>query len=389
MAVAMFACGEVVARSARWRLGSRLFTRPAAPRLLALVLATCVPVATAEVGLRPFSPVHLPPKQTTLFVEDANLGWRLRPGATAPWSGVQVTVNRKGLRGPEIPYDRTPRKPRLLYLGDSVTIGYGLPSYDEAYPYRIKALLEQKLALEVETIDAAVNGYSTWQEVAYFEREGLRYTPDAVIVGFVLNDVTEPLGLERFGGTGLGYQLERSYFSVDDWLSHHSSLYWAAGRLAAHIKFGPDVQKGAVARELVAVETLARDPASARVREAWSLVLSSLDKLVDLSTSHGVPCAIVIFPFTFQFEDPVALRAPQREVLSFCQARHVPCLDLLPLVSAHLARENLQPRALFLDDDHLSVVGNQVVARLVTDWLRSEPTLWSRIAAPKSGAPSR
>jgi lysophospholipase L1-like esterase len=321
-----------------------------------------------------------------LFVKDANLGWRLRPGATAPWGGVQVTVNRKGLRGPEIPYERTGSKPRLLYLGDSVTVGYGLPAYAQAYPYQIEALLEQELALDIETINAGVNGYSSWQELAYLEREGLKYAPDLVILGFVLNDVTEPLGLERFGGTGVGNQLEHSYYSVDDWLSHHSALYWAAGQLAARIKLGPDVQKGAVAREEIAVETLARDPASARVREGWSLVLHSLEKLVDLTASRGMPCAIVIFPFTFQFADPVGLRAPQQEVLSLCEAKHVSCLDLLPLLSQHLARENQRPRTLFLDVDHLSVRGSQVVARLVTDWLRSEPTLWSRIAAPKSGA---
>ena len=373
----------LVAPAAGSRLLARLFDRPLATKLLASFLAACVPLIIAEIGLRPFTIAHVQKKETTLFIRDADLGWRLRPGTTAPWGGAQVTINSKGLRGPEISYSRNASRPRLLYLGDSVTIGYGLAKYDEAYPFRIEALLEREFRQGVETVNAGVNGYATWQQYLFLEREGLRYQPDVVIVGFVLNDVTEPLGLMRFGGTGIGHQLDRSYFSLDDWLQHNSALYWLTQRLKAKIRFGPDVQKGAVARELVNVEDLARSPASPHVRKAWSLTLTSLERLVDLCESRGVPVAVVVFPFTFQFRDPHGLAAPQQELRAFCEAKGVPFLDLLPLLADDLRSQQDTPQALFLDADHLTARGSQVVAQRVVDWLRSERTLWSHIARPR------
>lgn len=378
--LALIGLAELVARAAVPGLLSRLFDRPLTTKLLASFLAACVPLTIAEIGLRPFTIAHLQKKETTLFIRDADLGWRLRPGATAPWGGVQVTINSKGLRGPEISYSRNASTPRLLYLGDSVTMGYGLSKYDQAYPFRIEALLEKRLGQDVETVNAGVNGYSSWQEHIFLEREGLKYRPDIVIVGFVLNDVTEPLGLVRFGGTGVGHQLDRSYFSVDNWLQHNIALYWLTSRLNARIRFGPDVQKGAVAHELVSVEALTRSPESPRVREGWSLTLSSLEKLGALCASNGVPLAIVVFPFTFQFQDPVRLAAPQQKLRAFCEAKRIPCLDLLPLLTDYLRSEQATPPSLFLDADHFSVRGSQVAAQLVVDWLGSEPTLWSHIA---------
>ena len=384
--LALIGLAELTARATAPGPLFRLFDRPLAPKLLAAFLAACLPLTIAEIALRPFTIAHLQKKETTLFIRDAELGWRLRPGATAPWGGVQMTINSRGLRGPEISYSRDALKPRLLYLGDSVTVGYGLPEYDQAYPFRVDGLLEKELGLEVETVNAAVNGYSPWQEQIFLEREGLKYQPDLVIVGFVLNDVTEPLGLARFGGTGMGHQLDRSYFSADNWLQHNSALYFLADRLNARLRFGPDVRKGAVAHELVGVEALTKSPESPRVREGWSLALSSLEKIRELCASNRVPLAIVIFPFTFQFENPKALAAPQKKLKSFCEAKGIACLDLLPLIASYLRSEQDSPQALFLDADHLSVRGSRVAARLVVDWLRSEPSLWSHLARSPSGA---
>lgn len=67
----------------------------------------------------------------------------------------------------------------------------------------------------VETINASVSGYSPWQQAIYLQNEGLRYAPDVVVVAFVLNDATEKFELLRFGGAWEGWQLSRSFSSVD------------------------------------------------------------------------------------------------------------------------------------------------------------------------------
>jgi lysophospholipase L1-like esterase len=141
---------------------------------------------TIDVVARPLVPL---PRKSTLFVRDPELGWRLRPSAEDEWDGVPVTVNAKGLRGPEVDYARRQGAARILHLGDSVTVGYGLASHAASYPYLTAERLQRMGGPPIETVNGAVNGYSTWQEVGWLEREGIRYHPDLVVLGFVLNDV--------------------------------------------------------------------------------------------------------------------------------------------------------------------------------------------------------
>ena len=85
-----------------------------------------------------------------------------------------------------------------------MTFGYRLKSYKQTFPYLIENLLEDKSVYEVETINSGVGSYSPWQEYTFFSTEGIKYEPDLVVVSFVLNDVTEKLGLKMFGGEGEG-----------------------------------------------------------------------------------------------------------------------------------------------------------------------------------------
>ena len=191
------------------RTPTRRASRGVAGRVAALVLA----LVTIDVVARPLLPL---PRKSTLFVRDPELGWRLRAFAHDMWDGVPVTVNAKGLRGPELDYARRPGTARVLYLGDSVTVGYGLASHVESYPYLTAERLQRMGGGPIETVNGAVNGYSTWQEVGWLEREGIRYQPDLVVLGFVLNDVAGELGAAR--GSGRPSSRSGSSLSTSSWL---------------------------------------------------------------------------------------------------------------------------------------------------------------------------
>ena len=161
------------------------------------------PLYMLECALDPFTPKH----KGSIFVQDKELGWKLRPNAENRWGGKWIKINSKGLRGPELDYDKSANITRILYLGDSVTFGWGVESHKDTFPYQVEAVLENDHRCEIETINAGVGGYSPWQEYLYLSREGIKYHPDLVVMAFVLNDVTEKFGLTRFGGTGIGFQL--------------------------------------------------------------------------------------------------------------------------------------------------------------------------------------
>lgn len=149
-------------------------------------------------------------EETEIFVKDERLGWKLKPNAEGRWQKGIYKINSKGLRCRHSEYEKPVSVKRILQLGDSVTAGFGL-SYEETYPFLLENLLNQEAGkVRFEVINAACDGYAPWQEYEFLKTEGMKYGPDMVTLGFVPNDVTEPLCLKRFGGHDIGHQLSRT-----------------------------------------------------------------------------------------------------------------------------------------------------------------------------------
>jgi hypothetical protein len=245
-------------------------------------------------------------------------------------------VNGKGLRGPELDYPRPEGVLRVLYLGDSVTFGYCIADPLETYPYLAGPLLETSLGRPVETINAGIGGYSPWQEFLYLEREGIRYHPNLVLVGFVLNDLTEKIQLARFGGSGEGFQLEHTFKSrFDRWTDRVALLHFGT-RLYARLRFGSDIQRKAAEIEWMNDKTLVDQPERPEYGRAWNDTLESLGSLFEFCKQRHLPAALVIFPYRFQYDDPEKYAGPQERLLRFASERGIPALDLMPgLIRRH------------------------------------------------------
>jgi len=344
----LLAASEVVRRSPR--LARQLARR--APATLMLLLVGVLPVVLVDFGLRPF----VSPK-TTIFIEDRELGWRMKPGAEGEWGGSRVRINEHGLRGPLVELAKPEGVRRVLFLGDSVTFGFGVEETDDVFPFRVGRALERALGLRVEVVNAGVGGWSPWQELAYLEREGLDYRPDLLVIGFVLNDVTEKLSLVRYGGRHEGWQLARTARgTLDRWLSM-SALATVAREGAAVLRFGSDVRLGAQAVETADVRRLVLEPDS--FPQAWRITLGNVERIAELGRRHEIPSLLVIFPYAFQLESRAATATPQRRLLEFGRSRDLPTLDLLPALA------ELGPRAAFLDPSHLSRAGHARAAERI------------------------
>jgi lysophospholipase L1-like esterase len=354
--------GRQLPRLAGW------MQKPGVTNILLSLLTLAMPLIFLELALKPFASREA----ATIFLRDDELGWRLRPNAKGTWGGVAVEINGKGLRGPELPYAKPAGVYRILYLGDSVTFGFMLAQDEETFPYQVEAILEEQPKREIETINAGVGGYSPWQEYGYLLREGLKYDPDLVVVSFVLNDVTEKFELLRYGGSWEGYQVAHTVFSEFDWWASKSSLLYFTKQIGGRLRFGRDVRRGAIVQEKLEVEMLAREPHHPDVQTAWQITLDNMGKIFALARAHNIPILLVVFPFTFQFDDPEALSTPQTVLSQYAQEQDVLLLDLLPLLAEKMAADGLWPAAYFLDEDHLSSLGSEVVAGIVADFVRLE-----------------
>lgn len=104
---------------------------------------------------------------------------------------VTYRLNMFGMRGPDLSAQKSANVFRILFLGDSITFGEGVREED-IFPTRVQSLLSAKMpGKEIQVVNAGVQGYGTKEEVGSYFLTGIAYKPDAVVIGFYLNDATD------------------------------------------------------------------------------------------------------------------------------------------------------------------------------------------------------
>ena len=153
-----------------------------------IVISTLFALFLSEIALRlmGLNPLYVSPERDRFWKYDSLLGWAHEPGQEGIFETRQfrtlVRINENGLRDRPHSYERQNDMERILVLGDSFAWGYGVEESE-----RFSQLLEK--SLDVEVINAGVSGYSTDQELLWYQSEGIKYETDLVILVFAGNDV--------------------------------------------------------------------------------------------------------------------------------------------------------------------------------------------------------
>ena len=240
-----------------------------------------------------------------------------------PWE----EFNADGVRDRMHPLSKPEGVFRLMFLGDSVTLGAGIKP-QEAYPQVLQARFDDE-GRPVEVFNLALWGWSTRQERLAWQKLGRKYRPDLVVLGVCLNDIPE---------------LQNNLTQPPRWLSvlHEGSA------LVRGIVNAP-------AREIQSVEQLFVSPEPAKVKEGFDHFFVELRSLRDQVRAEGAELAVLVFPFRFQVVAGAPPPTVQARITDFCGRESLRCLDLLPAVAK--AGETA-----FVDYDHFSPEGARVVA---------------------------
>jgi lysophospholipase L1-like esterase len=188
---------------------------------------------------------------------DPLIGHEHAPNRQARLMGVDFRTNAKGLRDREFGHERVPGKLRIVMLGDSLTVGWGVP-FEDTFAKRIERLYAAA-GIDAEVINLGVGNYNTVQEVQAFLANGQQYKPDVIVLSYFVNDAemltptAPPSALMRVCYAcvfvlGRSDALMRQFFGRQDWAQYYLSLYgdgasqgWrdardAIGRLADYAK---------------------------------------------------------------------------------------------------------------------------------------------------------
>jgi lysophospholipase L1-like esterase len=302
------------------------------PLAVNVLLSVAVTVAFAG-GLEGFfrwRERHQPPRAVAAYIWDWDEKWSGEFARTGfdgngwpPWE----EFNADGLRD----VTHSPGKPdgvtRVVFLGDSVTMGYNL-EVDQAYPQRVRARLDGE-GRPVEVFNVSQVGWSTRQERRAYETMVRRYRPDVVVLAVCLNDIPE---------------LQNNLADPPRWLT-------VLHRRSALVRGVVD----APGREIHRVEQLFEEPDSARVKEAMGRFFEEVQALRLAVRADGGDLRLAVFPFRFQVEPGAPPPAAQKTIVDFCAAQKLKCVDLLPALAP-------LGGSAFIDYDHFSVAGSDRVA---------------------------
>jgi lysophospholipase L1-like esterase len=163
--------------------------------LLRVGFALLFVVVCGEIFLRLLKPQVFDVHPQGMYVEDAAIGYVLKPGFEGVIERsefrVPFTIDGSGLRG-KGPRPRKENSFRILVLGDSQAFGFGVRD-DETFSAQLEEILVARFKnLNVQVLNAGVPGSGTADQLAFLKSRGAELAPDLVIVQFLsVNDIAE------------------------------------------------------------------------------------------------------------------------------------------------------------------------------------------------------
>ena len=160
--------------------------------VLKALLVLCYCPLAAEVMLRIMDPVPMLPR----YVKAMPYGVRGNEPNRSYWHRtaeykVYIRTNAKGIRcDKDIPYEKPPGVKRIILLGDSFGMGYGV-SYEQMFISRMVHYLEKEHGIKAEVVNLSTSGHGNSEELVTLENEGLKYDPDMVLLAWHPTDVDD------------------------------------------------------------------------------------------------------------------------------------------------------------------------------------------------------
>lgn len=335
----------------------------------AIGLAVALGIVVAlELVLRAFFPQVLSGTSVRgehFSIVDPEMGLQYVPGAVwrfrHPEYAVEYAINEKGLR------DATPRpakKPagtfRILLLGDSFTFGQGV-EYADSWPALAERALARQGLAHVDLVKAGRQGMDTRSELLLLRRLAAEYEPDAVVVGFLINDLYTNLPIEA--GTD------------EVWNRSRSQLFQLKGS-ALGLHLPTFVRRLAVRTDEAYVRLylltprrgdFLQRPLPQKAETQLEITRTLLRQFADACDELGVPLYVLSIPQQFQVlyrpdaSSRIEVDLYDRELDRLAQAEGfawVPALD-------DFRRASPGAPLFHRLDGHLTAAGNAVVAEVL------------------------
>jgi lysophospholipase L1-like esterase len=262
-------------------------------------------IAALELMFRLFFPQTLVPTRIQgerFSLPHPDLGMRYVPGAVwrfrHPEYSVEYAINEEGFRKPASPaLQSSSPGGRLLLLGDSFTFGQGV-SYETTWGAIAEGLLRQR-GLPLQLVNAGVQRMDTRSELLLLRELAPRYRPEAVVVGFLINDLYTNVPLEPD---------PKAETRSADWSHVRDEVFVRPGgaqtfhllQFARRLVTSSDAMYAKLYLAAPSRGEFLRLPLSARPRRQLAVTEQLLKQLAAESRALNVPLIVLSIPQQFQ-----------------------------------------------------------------------------------------
>lgn len=283
-----------------------------------------------------------------------------RPASRARLMGVDVSLNALGNRGPEMA-PRTPSRRRVLVLGSSITMGWGVP-FDQSFTTTTERLLNTSRPfgdqVSFEFVNAGIGNYNTAFQHTLFRRQLPAVQPDMVVLHYFLSDV-QPRTMGRNNAI-----LRHSYlaaFLFDRWSRVQLRF---SGRHQDLFSFYKDLY--------------AADSA------AWLATQLHVQEMREASLRQGAPFVVVITPDIHDLSPGTPYKALYDQIVTAFQQKGIATISTFAALQAAFGKD-VSAVWVQADDPHPNGKGHAVMADVLYRYIVSDnPLNLARGPAPKS-----
>ncbi len=269
------------------------------------------------------------------------------PGGTRFHKNMKF--NSLGYRDVEHSMDKAD-KFRIIVIGDSYTVGYGINNLEDVYTRVLQKRLNEAYGEnKFEIISLAEGGYSTIDEVRILKDIGLNMSPDLIVLGYHANDAEGP-------GSMIGF--EKLFF-------HHYLIPYELGYFLYRHSFAYYFLESRLKNLLRSFE-LESETYEEYIRHLYSDSnpfkehSKYLREFIKTGKDRGIPVIIINFPVTSDFNN-YPFYYVNEHVKSVALLNGADYIDLLPYF-AQYGPERL--RVSFLDA-HMNELGHKITADII------------------------
>jgi hypothetical protein len=252
-------------------------------------------------------------------------------------------LNSRGYRDLERSVQKAAGVRRVLALGDSFAWGVGV-ELEDAWPQRLERGLGRR-GEPWEVVSLAKPGLNTVDHLALLETEGFAYGPDAVLLGFVLNDSEDSSSAEARRAA--------------EWSTprYPPALLW--DRSAFYRFVGVRLHATSQNRRRIAGFRSMYDDAA----PGWIATRKALKTMGALCRERGVPLVVAVFPLLGNpLDERYPFEALHARVSQAAAESGAKVVNLLP------AYRGLRWDLLVVDgaaDEHPNEIGHRIAARVL------------------------